>query len=259
MNPLPYLLAWFSGLPSQKWIWPSTMKYRSPSFSYTLRTPLLSDRLKIEAEVFGGILRVGEKQGAIVEIDHAPVMGGHDFFEVGLSELALPVAQSFAELVEVELHGALGIDPDHRRELCDRDIGLGPHDLGNRIAILIVHDGASAHVRRCVVGFEVCGHLYTSFGAWRPKPAMRRSNRCLDASKASSNRITRCPGWDHRGWRWRAAVMLSGVHWSRYPCRVSLFPAPCSVSLTRIPNMSTVYRRSRKKSLSPAPTTLGVV
>src|ERR1700726_2439232 len=107
MKPLPYLLAWFSGLPSQKWIWPSTMKYRSPSFSYTLGTPfsqkVLSDGLKVEAEILGGVLRVGEEQGAVVEIDHAPVVGGDDLLEVGLGEFALPVAQSLAELVEVEL------------------------------------------------------------------------------------------------------------------------------------------------------------
>src|SRR5438552_2308900 len=121
MKPLPYLLAWFSGLPSQKWIWPSTMKYRSPFFSYT-SGPLLSDRMKIEAEVLGGVFGVGEKQRAVVEVDHAPVVGGHDLFEVGLGERALSVAQSLAELVEVELHAAPGIDPDHRRELCDRDV-----------------------------------------------------------------------------------------------------------------------------------------
>src|SRR5207302_891469 len=129
MKPLPYLLAWFSGLPSQKWIWPSTMKYRSPSFSYTSGLPSLSDRLKIEAEVLGGVLGVGEKQGAVVEVDHAPVVGGHDLFEVGLGELALSVAQGLADLVEVELHAAPGVDPDHRQELGDRDVGLGPHDL----------------------------------------------------------------------------------------------------------------------------------
>src|SRR5207253_3310546 len=167
-------------------------------------------------------------------------VGGHDFLEVRLGELSLSVAQSLAELVEVELHASFGIDPDHRRALCDRDVGLGPHDLGDRIAVLIVHDGAAAHVRRRVVGFEAGGHLYTSFGGRRPKSAMRRSNRCLDASKASSNRITRCPGWDHRGCRWRAAGMLSGVHWSRYPCRVSEFAAPWSWSVTSMPNLSTV-------------------
>src|SRR5260370_200264 len=80
MKPLPYLLAWFSGLPSQKWIWPSTMKYRSPSFSYTLRPPLLSDRLQIEAQEFGGVFRVGEKQGALVEVDHRRVVGGPALF-----------------------------------------------------------------------------------------------------------------------------------------------------------------------------------
>src|SRR3981081_2257860 len=112
MKPLPYLLAWFSGLASQKWIWPSTMKYRSPSFSYTADS-LLSDRLKIEAEVVGGVLRVGEEQRPVVEIDHAPVVGGHDFLEIGLGEFAFPVAERLTELIEVELDGSPGIDPDH--------------------------------------------------------------------------------------------------------------------------------------------------
>jgi hypothetical protein len=34
MKPSPYLFLVFSSLASQKWVWPSTTKYRSPSFSY---------------------------------------------------------------------------------------------------------------------------------------------------------------------------------------------------------------------------------
>src|SRR5712691_11580224 len=34
MKPSPYAFAWFSGLASQRWMCPSTMKYFVPSFSY---------------------------------------------------------------------------------------------------------------------------------------------------------------------------------------------------------------------------------
>ena len=34
MKPSPYLFLVFSSLASQKWVWPSTTKYFSPSFSY---------------------------------------------------------------------------------------------------------------------------------------------------------------------------------------------------------------------------------
>src|SRR5215208_6653241 len=45
MKPSPYLLAWFSGLASQKWTCPSTTKYLRPFFSY-ISPPIVSSRCR---------------------------------------------------------------------------------------------------------------------------------------------------------------------------------------------------------------------
>src|SRR3954447_18535296 len=42
MKPSPYLLAWFSGLASQKWTCPSTTKYLRPLLSYMLSSIVVS-------------------------------------------------------------------------------------------------------------------------------------------------------------------------------------------------------------------------
>src|SRR3954471_3960187 len=136
MNPSPYLLR-FSGRASQKWTWPSTTKYLRPFFSYI---PLLSlrllDRLEVEADVLGRVLRVGEQERPVVEVNHTPVVGGHDLLEVVLAEVGPP--ERVGDLLVVEVDLADAVHADHRGQLRDEDTLLLAHDAGDHVADLVV-------------------------------------------------------------------------------------------------------------------------
>src|SRR6266516_6855241 len=95
-------------------MWPSTTKYFSPFFWYTvpssqadpcrLNRVLLRPRLalggrQVEAEVLGGVLRVGDHDGPVVGVDHAPVVRGHVLLELRLVEVARVFAQRLGDLV----------------------------------------------------------------------------------------------------------------------------------------------------------------
>src|SRR3954462_9878985 len=116
IQPLAYSSApgfQFSGLASQKWRWLSKTKYFSPSFSYIWL--LLLDRLQVEPDVLGGVLRVGEQQHSVVEHHHTPVVRGHDLFEVVVAEVV--PAERLGDLGVVEVDLADAVDADHRRQL----------------------------------------------------------------------------------------------------------------------------------------------
>src|SRR6185437_11145909 len=112
-------------------MWLSTTKYFSPSFSYTVpprradngcwcRDRLGRYRSEVEVDVLGSILRVGEHDGPVIQVDHP----------------------------------ADGIDPDHGRQRGYRHVGLGTHDLRDDHADLIVHQREPAPVRGRIVRFE---------------------------------------------------------------------------------------------------------
>src|SRR3954453_24138331 len=117
MNPSPYLLR-FSGRASQKGGCPSTTKYWRPSFSYMQL--LLLDRLEVEVDVLGCVLRVGEQQHAIVEHHHTPVVGAHDLLEVVVAEVV--PAERFRDLLVVEVDLVHAVNTDHGRQLRDGHI-----------------------------------------------------------------------------------------------------------------------------------------
>src|SRR5512142_3023253 len=113
-------------------MWPSTTKYFSPFFSYTVSPPCqgvsvgrsaagnsLLRRLggEVKAEVVGGVLRVGEHDRPVVGVDHPAVVGGHVLLELGLVERAGLLAQRLGDLVVDDLHPADRVDPDHGRQV----------------------------------------------------------------------------------------------------------------------------------------------
>src|SRR3954453_23302475 len=101
IQPLAYSSApgtQFSGLASQKCRWLSTMKYFSPSFSYTSGLP---DHFEVEADVLGRVLGVREHQDPVVEHHHAAVVRRHDLLEVVLPEVG--PAEGVGDLLEVEV------------------------------------------------------------------------------------------------------------------------------------------------------------
>src|SRR3984893_9768416 len=102
------------------------------------------DRLEIEAEVLGRVLRVREEEDPVVQHHHAAVVRGHHLLEVVSAELP---AEGLAKLVEVEVDLADAVDADHRGELADRDPLLAGHDVGDGVAALVVHQGHAGLVR----------------------------------------------------------------------------------------------------------------
>src|SRR5262245_66603978 len=120
-------------------MWPSTTKYFSPFFWYTVPPRRLSlqagssasvARLalrgrQVEAEVLGSVLGVGDHDGPVVGVDHAAVVGGHVLLELGLIEGARLLAQRLGDLVIDDVHAADGVDPDHGRQRRHRHVGLG--------------------------------------------------------------------------------------------------------------------------------------
>src|SRR5215470_19563272 len=221
-------------------MWPSTTKYFSPFFSYTVsppcqvygqmsslptypglrraaRVPLRRDRGEVEAEVVGGILRVGEHDRPVVGVDHPAVVGGHVLLEFGLVERAGLLAQCLRDLVVDDLHPADRVDPDHRRKVRHLHVGLRTHNHGDHRADLVVHQGEPAPVGRGAVGLERAlrrlerGHCANSFGTSRLSAVTIPAKRLFAASRPSSNRGGLASGCDHSGCSVRAAAMARGT------------------------------------------------
>src|SRR5215475_6756365 len=105
-------------------MWPSTTKYFSPFFSYTvppdpqqaessasLWALLFRCWLEVEAKVLGGVLRVGDHDGPVVGVDHPAVVRGHVLLELGLVEVARVLTQRLGDLVVDDVHAADRVDP----------------------------------------------------------------------------------------------------------------------------------------------------
>src|SRR5260370_16700368 len=113
-------------------MWPSTTKYFSPFFSYTLSPDVLAESRasptslrrcgrEVKAEIVRGVLRVGDEDSPVVGVDHPAVVGGHVLLELGLVERAGLLTQVLADLFVDTLHAPHPVDAD---PLCHR---LHPH------------------------------------------------------------------------------------------------------------------------------------
>src|SRR5215210_1831372 len=257
MKPSPHLLR-FSGDAFQKCVWPSTMKYCSPSFSYIgVPSPRwLLHRLEVEADVLGGVLRVGEQQHSVVEDDHTPIVGAHDLLEVIVAEVV--PAQRLRDLLVVEVDLVRAVDPDHRRQVGDRDALLGAHDVCDDVADLVVHQRDARHVRRAAIRGTEATHALTSFGVSSPISSAMTCRRPRERSRESSKRTTFSETCDQMGWSWRAALIAAGAHSSNQPCMIVPFCVPLLSSLASIRNRARAPRCSRAASDSPAPMIVGV-
>src|SRR5215813_1641262 len=256
-------------------MWPSTTKYFSPFFSYTVSPPcqavsrpaasLRRHRLEVEAEVVRGVLRVGEHDRPVVGVDHPAVVGGHVLLELGLVERAGLLAQRLGDLVVDDLHPADRVDPDHGRQVRHLHVGLRPHDHGDHRAYLVVHQGEAAPVGRGAVGLERAlrrlerGHCANSFGTSRLSAVTIPVKRLLAASRPSSNRGGLASGCDHSGCIVRAAARARGTQVASQSAMIALLWSANSRSSVSSSNMAVVYRRSRSaKSYSAAPMMVGV-
>src|SRR6266704_1672210 len=105
-------------------MWLSTTKYFSPSFSYTVPpcwrirpapTWLRRCGRQVKAQILRGILRVGEEQRPVVQVDHPAVVRRHVLLELGGVEEAGFLAESLGDLVVVDLHVPGAVHAHHGR------------------------------------------------------------------------------------------------------------------------------------------------
>src|SRR6185437_1378863 len=259
----------------------STMKYFSPSFSYkALRLLQVPDPLcvrcrdrftaarapggnrearagvsgsvrrgaEVEADVLGGVLRVGEHDRPVVLVDHPAVVGGHVLLELGGVEEALLLAQRLGDLVVDEVHPAGRVDPDHRREVPHGHVRLLRHDLGDDRADLVVHQRHAALVGGGVVRLvrRFCGlepgrgHWASSFGTSRCRLVTMPENRLLAASRLSSKRGGLASVCDHSGCSLRPASMAIGTYLASQPSMIALLWSANSLSVVSRPNIAVV-------------------
>src|SRR6476620_9398892 len=128
------------------------MKYELPSFWYMgILIPLgcaVSGLLygEVETDVLGGVLRVGEEQGAVVEVNHAPVVGGADLLEERTVEF---LTEGIGDFGVVEVEHPLTVDTNHRRVFGELDALLGAHHVGDDTTHRSVHQRDTAHVGDC--------------------------------------------------------------------------------------------------------------
>src|SRR5258708_15624148 len=238
------MLRWFSGRASHNAICASTMKYFSPFFSYMMCSVIGGlgsevDGLQVEADVLRRVLGVGEQHGVVVEVHHPPVVGGHDLLEVVQVELG---AERVGNLVKIEGKDVVPVHADHRRELGDRDVGFARHDLRDDVAVLVVHQGDAAHVRRPDRGAELHfrTHQESSLGWSRSRSDNTLRSPALAASKDAENGTVRSWGCDQIGCSSCAAAMLSSTHLASQRESSSRLWSRCSGSLVSIANSARV-------------------
>src|ERR1700751_4418872 len=261
----------------------STMKYFSPFFSYKAQR-LLTERSRslcrsvpgdarpaltgfssllfarqqcsgsarsggqIEAGVLGPLLRVGEHDGAVVEVDHAAVVGRHVLLELGRVEEAGLLAEGLGDLVVDDVHPPDGVDPHHGWQGGHGHVRLGRHDRGDHFADLVVHQREAAPARRGVVRLErgrcglelLCGHWASSFGTSRCRSVTMPENRLLAASRPSSNLGGFMSVCDHSGCSLRAASMARDTQSVRQPRMMVLFWSANSRAVVSRPNIAVV-------------------
>src|SRR5437660_9955938 len=134
-------------------MWPSTTKYFSPFFSYTVsppcqvylgrlprsgEVPLRGGGGEVEAQVVGRVLRIGEHDGPVVGVDHPAVVGGHALLELGGVEVAGLLAQGLGDIVIDEVKPAGPVHPDHRWQVGHPDAAQFGEDLVHDHADLVV-------------------------------------------------------------------------------------------------------------------------
>src|ERR1700734_4118408 len=226
-------------------MWESTMKYFSPSFSYTSPSSACG---QVEADVLGGVLGVGEHDRAVVLVDHPAVVGGHVLLELGRVEEAGLLPQRLGDLVVDEVHPADRVDPDHGRQGPHRPVVLGRHDLGDDRPDLVVHQrhaalvgGGAVRLERRLGGLEPgrC-HWLSSFGTSRWSSVTMPENRFLAASRLSSKRGGLTSVCDHSGWSLRAASMAMGTYAASHARMVALLWSANSRSVVSRPNIAVV-------------------
>src|SRR5258708_4256263 len=242
-------------------MWPSTTKYFSPFFSYTLSPDVLAESRasptslrrcgrEVKAEIVRGVLRVGDEDSPVVGVDHPAVVGGHVLLELGLVERAGLLTQGLGDLVVDDLHGPDRVDADHRWQRHHPHVRLGGHDLRYDLAYLIVHQREAAPAGRGAVGLEralgglECGHWDSSFGASRLSAVTIPVKRLLAASRPSSKRGGLASGCDHTGWSVRAAEIARGTQVASHCCMIALLWSANSPSSVRTPNLAAVYRQA---------------
>src|SRR5882757_1210765 len=170
---------------------------------------------------------------------HPPVMGGHDLLEVVQVELG---AECIGDLAEIEGKDVVPVHADHRRELGDRDVGFARHHFGDDVAVLVVHQGDAAHVRRPDRGAELHfrTHQEISLGWSRSRSDNTLRSPALAASKDSANGTVRSWGCDQIGWSSRTAAMLSGTHLSSQRDSTSRLWSRCCGSAVSMLNIARV-------------------
>src|SRR3981081_2953919 len=163
MNCLPWIFFWFAGLPSQKWVCPSITKISSPLavlYMAFLLLPLGLSVMRLAVgvaglawpapmpakrcsqqssnDVFHHLVHVAEQHdGVVIRHDHAAVMRrGRNLEKMRRHD----ATQLFRNLIHLEFHLAVAIDPDHRRHIRDLDMVVTAHDVGNRACLdAVVH------------------------------------------------------------------------------------------------------------------------
>src|SRR5580693_525139 len=255
----------------------STMKYFSPSFSYKAFASLMGfpDLLwlirtaarapasararagvsgsggrggEVEADVLGRFLRVGEHDGAVVEVDHAAVVGRHVLLELRRVEVAGLLAEGLGDLVVDDVHPPHRVHPHHGWQGGNGHVRLGRHDLRDHFADLVVHQREAGPARRGVIRLERrlggleprCCHWASSFGTSRCRSVTMPENRLLTASRPSSNLGGFMSVCDHSGCSLRAASMARGTQSFSQPRMMALFWSANSRSVVSRPNIAMV-------------------
>src|SRR6478609_3355890 len=204
---------------------------------------LLADlRREHVADELGGFLEVAEHDGPVIHVDHLAVVRGHVLLELGGVVEAGLLAERLGNVVVDEVHPADAVDPDHRRQVGDRDVLLAVHDLGHDDPDLVVHQRHAGFAGRGVVGLvgafgglEGPGHLFSSSGVWSPRSDTIPANRLLARSRESSKRGGLASGWLHSGCSVRAASRHSGTQSDSHPCISCLLWSANSLSVVSGP------------------------
>src|SRR5258708_31524259 len=241
-------------------MWPSTTKYFSPFFWYTMPpcrpircspTSLRRSGRQVRAEIVRGVLGVGDEDCPVVGVDHPAVVRGHVLLEFRLVEIAGILAQGLGDLVVDDLHPPGRVDADHRWQRHHPHVRLGGHDLRYDLAYLVVHQREAAPAGRGAVGLERAlgglerGHWASSFVASRLSAVTIPVKRLLAASRPSSKRGGLASGCDHTGWSVRAAEIARGTQVASHRCMIALLWSANSRSSVSSSNMAVVERTAR--------------
>src|SRR5882757_2139227 len=170
MNCLPWMFFWFSGLPSQKWVWPSTTKMSLPSgvlymvasaaialIGWARRARRRAGFLWRLFDVFEHLVHVAEQDHrVVVDANHAAVVGGGVDLEGLGRNLA---AEILADRIHLEDQLAIAVDADQRRLVGDGHPRLLAHEFGDGASLDRVVHGDAALVRNRLLEGDVLHRL----------------------------------------------------------------------------------------------------